>query len=155
MSNEELQPQPEDQVTTDGVLTDDAEVADEDAELSFSPEDHEKRPGAERYYEAGGRRKNVTARIRVFTRKSTDTAPENEALITINDKPYREYFTEESLRDVVELPLKKLKSLNRFKATVRISGGGVAGQADAIKFGLSRALVLFDSNFSKKLRKAG
>jgi small subunit ribosomal protein S9 len=51
--------------------------------------------------------------------------------------------------------LRKLKSLNRFKATVKVSGGGIHGQADAVKTGLSRALVLFDANFSKKLRKAG
>ena len=112
--------------------------------------------GPEKYYEAIGRRKEATARVRVLTKKATDKqAFEEKAIITINGKPYFEYFNNAKLQGVVEAPLKKLKSLNRFKATVMVRGGGMAGQADAIKFGFSRALVLFDINFSKKLRKAG
>ncbi|OGN27809.1 MAG: 30S ribosomal protein S9 [Candidatus Yanofskybacteria bacterium RIFCSPLOWO2_01_FULL_49_25] len=103
-----------------------------------------------------GRRKNATARVFVLTKKSSDKQPsEDRAIITINDKPYVEYFTSYQHQAMVESPLRKLKSLNRFKATVRVHGGGSSGQADAIKFGLSRALVLFDPNFAKKLRKAG
>jgi small subunit ribosomal protein S9 len=110
----------------------------------------------EKYYEAVGRRKEAVARVRVYTRKSTDVQlSEDKALITVEGKPYYEYFKDPRLQHIVESPLKKLKSLNRFKATIKLSGGGVRGQADAIKFGLSRALVLFDPNFSKKLRKAG
>lgn len=116
----------------------------------------EKESKAEKYYEAVGRRKEATARVRVYTKKSTDLQPsEDQAIIVINDKPYFEYFNSPALQEMVDAPLKKLKSLNRFKATVKVKGGGMAGQADAIKFGLSRALVLFDPNFSKKLRKAG
>jgi len=112
--------------------------------------------GPEKYYESVGRRKESTARVRVFTKKSTDNqASEEKALIIVNGKPYFEYFRTPQLQSVIEAPLKKLKSLNRFKATVKVSGGGTRGQADAIKFGLSRALVLFDPNFSKKLKKAG
>ena len=121
------------------------------------PAEGERTPsGAEKYYEAVGRRKEAVARIRVFTRKSTDAqVSDDKALITIDGRPYYEYFRDPRLQSVVESPLKKLKSLNRFKATIKISGGGMRGQADAIKLGLSRALVLFDTNFSKKLRKAG
>ncbi len=112
--------------------------------------------GAEKYYESVGRRKEAVARIRVYTRKSTDNQiSDDKALITIDGTPYYEYFKDQRLQNIVESPLKKLKSLNRFKATIKVSGGGIRGQADAIKFGLSRALVLFDANFSKKLRKAG
>lgn len=112
--------------------------------------------GAEKYYEAVGRRKEAVARIRVYTRKSTDNqVSDDKALITIDGKPYYEYFKSPRLQNIVESSLKKLKSLNRFKATIKVSGGGIRGQADAIKLGLSRALVLFDANFSKKLRKAG
>lgn len=119
-------------------------------------EDEAKETRVEKYYESVGRRKEATARVRVFTKKSTDVQQfENKAIITVNNKPYYEYFKPSYLQDVVDAPLKKLKSLNRFKATVKIKGGGLHGQADAVKFGLSRALVLFDSNFSKKLRKAG
>lgn len=110
----------------------------------------------EKYYESVGRRKEATARIRVYTKKSTDIQPSEErAIIIVNNKPYIDYFRSLSLQDIVDAPLRKLKSLNRFKATVKVSGGGMHGQADAIKFGLSRALVSFDPNFSKKLRKAG
>lgn len=113
-------------------------------------------PGAEKYYEAVGRRKEAVARVRVYTRKSTDAqVSDDKAIITVDGKPYCEYFKDPRLQIIVESPLRKLKSLNRFKATVKLYGGGIRGQADATKFGLSRALVLFDPNFSKKLRKAG
>ncbi len=130
-------------------------VEDQDLpEIVDIPEEEGK--GPEKYYEAVGRRKEATARVRVFTKKSTDKqASEDKAIILINQKPYFEYFNSVKLQAVIEAPMKKLKSLNRFKATVTVNGGGQSGQADAIKFGLSRALVLFDVNFSKKLRKAG
>ncbi|MBI2063415.1 MAG: 30S ribosomal protein S9 [Candidatus Yanofskybacteria bacterium] len=114
------------------------------------------RPAAEKYYESIGRRKRAVARVRVYTKKSTDAqVSEDKALIIVNDKPYNEYFRTSELQNTVEAPLKKLKSLNRFKATAKVFGGGTSGQAGAIKLGLSRALVLFDQNFSKKLRKSG
>lgn len=116
----------------------------------------EKTAGPEKYYESIGRRKEAQARVRVYTKKSTDNqVSEDKAIVIVNGKPYQEYFRTSELQSIVEAPLKKLKSLNRFKATVKVRGGGVHGQADAIKFGLSRALVLFDQNFSKKLRKSG
>jgi len=114
------------------------------------------KPGIEKYYESIGRRKESTARVRVYTKKSTDVqVSDEEALITVNDKPYKEYFKTNRLQNMVEAPLRKLKSLNRFKATVKVSGGGISGQADAVKHGLARGLVLFDINFAKKMRKAG
>ncbi len=119
-------------------------------------EEKRERTGPEKYYEAVGRRKEAVARVRVYTRKSTDAqVSDDKAIITIDGKPYYEYLRDPRLRAIIESPLKKLKSLNRFKATVKLYGGGIRGQADAIKLGLSRALVLFDINFSKKLRKAG
>ena len=119
-------------------------------------EEQEQAKGPEKYYEAVGRRKEATARVRLLTKKSTDKQEvEDKAIISVNGKPYFEYFNDRKLQGVVESPMKKLKSLNRFKATVNVQGGGMVGQANAIKAGLSRALVLFDINFSKKLRKAG
>lgn len=111
--------------------------------------------GSEKYFEAVGRRKESIAQVRLFTRKSSDPVQEDKALITINKKNYTDYFSDKNLHSIVESPLKKLKSLNRFKATVKVSGGGLAGQADAIKHGLARTLILFDANFRKKLRKSG
>ena len=132
-------------------------MADEDVILNeekFKEAETEK--GPEKFFEAVGRRKEATARVRVLTKKSSDKQPDEAvALIMVNDKPYTEYFNSQQLQNIVEGPLRKLKSINRFKATVHVYGGGLAGQADAIKFGLSRALVLFDQNFTKKFRKAG
>lgn len=111
--------------------------------------------GKEKYFQAIGRRKESIARIHLYTKKSTDTVEEEKALVTINGKDYLDYFSDINLRNVVESPLRKLKSLNRFKATVVVHGGGMRGQADAIKHGLARALVEFDLNFRKKLKKSG
>lgn len=109
----------------------------------------------EKYYEAMGRRKESIARVRLYTKKATDQATEEKALITVNGKDYRDYFSDAGLWEVVESPLKKLKSVNRFKATVVVYGGGKSGQANAIKHGLARTLVDFDNNFRKKLKKSG
>lgn len=111
--------------------------------------------GPEKYYETVGRRKESIARVRLFTKKSTDITGEEMAIVTVNKKNYTEYFTDVNLQHIVESPLRKLKSLNRFKATVMVHGGGIAGQAGAIKHGISRALELFDPNFRKKLKKSG
>ena len=112
--------------------------------------------GKEKYYETVGRRKEAIARVRLFTKKSTDTTSDDEkALVTVNNKTYTDYFSDVNLQHVVESPLRKLKSLNRFKATVMVNGGGISGQADAVKHGISRALIMFDTNFRKKLKKSG
>ena len=110
---------------------------------------------SEKYFEAVGRRKESVARVRLYTKKSTDTVEEEKALVIVNGKDYTEYFSDVNLRNIVESPLRKLKSLNRFKATVVVHGGGMSGQAGAIKHGISRALVEFDLNFRKKLKKSG
>ncbi|MEK7536961.1 MAG: 30S ribosomal protein S9 [Patescibacteria group bacterium] len=109
----------------------------------------------ERYLEAVGRRKESVARVRLFTKKAGDKFPEDKGLISINQKPYQEYFKDLFLQNEVEEPLKKLKSLDRFKGSVKVGGGGLKGQAEAIRLGISRALVLFDINYKKKLKKFG
>jgi len=115
--------------------------------------------GPEKYFETVGRRKESIARVRLFTKKSTDVVngngSEEKAIISVNQKNYTDYFTDVNLQHIVESPLRKLKSINRFKATVIVNGGGIAGQAGAIKHGISRALELFDANFRKKLKKSG
>src|SRR3990167_9520139 len=115
-----------------------------DDENVLFPEEGEVKEGEEKFYQAVGRRK-----------KSTDQVKSDQALITVNDKNYSDYFTDSNLKLVVESALRKLKSLNRFKATVVVSGGGLSGQAESIRHGMARALILFDVNFKKKLKKAG
>lgn len=109
----------------------------------------------ERYLEAVGRRKESIARVRLFTKKASDKFPEDKGLISVNQKSYQEYFKDPFLQNTVEAPLRKLKSLDRFKGSVMVKGGGLSGQADAIKLGVARALVLFDANYRKKLKKFG
>jgi len=111
--------------------------------------------GKEKYFQAIGRRKESIAQVRLYTKKSTDIAEEEKALVVVNGMDYRKYFSDTNLWNIVESPLRKLKSLNRFKATVVVHGGGSRGQADAIKHGIARALVEFDLNFRKKLKKSG
>ena len=109
----------------------------------------------ETYLEAVGRRKESVARVRLFTKKAGDKFPEDKGLIVVNQKPYQEYFRDFFLQNTVEEPLRKLKSLDRFKGSVKVGGGGLKGQAEAIRLGISRALVLFDANYRKKLKKLG
>lgn len=139
-------------VGEDIVVEDNNIFETEAAEVIETGEKGEKK---EKYYQAVGRRKESVAIVRLFTKKSTDAIDGDYALVRVNDKDYREYFTDKTLQLIVESPLRKLKSLNRFKATVKVNGGGSSGQAGAVKAGLSKALVLFDLNFRKKLKKAG
>lgn len=135
------------------VLAAPATDDDDDVEVVIRDEVDEK--GKEKYYQAIGRRKEAIARVRLFTKKSVDSGKDDRAILTVNGKDYVDYFNDVNLLVRVEAPLRKLKSLNRFKATAIVTGGGMSGQADAVKHGLARALEVFDTNFRKKLKKAG
>jgi small subunit ribosomal protein S9 len=129
----------------------------EDDDVELGPEAVEElAPGAkEKYFESVGRRKRAVARVRLMTRKSGDKAREDAALMQVNGLDYLDYFKDKQLIVRIESPLRRLKSLTRFKVTALVNGGGIAGQADAVRHGISRALELFDANFRKKLKKAG
>ncbi len=101
---------------------------------------------SDRYYEAVGRRKSATARVRIFTKGSG---------ILVNDKDYKEYFPQDELHGGIEAPLKKMKSLEKFRISVKVVGGGLRGQAEAVRHGLSRALIVFNPDFKKRLKRAG
>lgn len=135
------------------LMTSDEVVESGDSETVKTSD--EKNGKKEKYFQAVGRRKESIAIVRLFTKKSTDNIEGDHALVIVNDKDYRQYFSDKMLQSIVESPLRKLKSANRFKATVKVNGGGLSGQADAIKHGLSRTLVMFDQNFRKKLKKSG
>lgn len=105
-----------------------------------------------RYYEAVGRRKRATARVRLFTCRPFES---QKAEIEVNGKSYTDFFPILELQQLVVSPLQKMKSVNRFRVTVRVKGGGIRGQAEAIRHGLARALVKFNPDFSKKLKRAG
>lgn len=129
----------------------------EEDDIDLGPEAVEElEPGAkEKYFESVGRRKRAVARVRLMTRKSGDKVREDGALLTVNGQDYIEYFKDKQLIVRIEAPLRRLKSLTRFKVTVLVNGGGISGQADAVRHGISRALEIFDGNFRKKLKKAG
>src|SRR4030042_754989 len=93
------------------------------------------------------------ARVRLFTSSPTQSIGEGNFLI--NNRPYKEYFPTVNLQRVLESPFSRLKSLSRFGGSVKVKGGGQMAQAEAVSNGISRALVLFDINFRKKLKKSG
>lgn len=107
---------------------------------------------AMKYYEAVGRRKRATARVRLFTCRPFE---DKKAKILVNQKSYTDFFPTLQLQEIVASPLQKMKSVNRFKITVKVKGGGIRGQAEAIRHGLTRTLVKFNPDFSKKLKRAG
>lgn len=100
-----------------------------------------------KYFEAVGRRKNATARVRLYT--------QNKKGITINDKPYQDYFKTENLQKVIISPLEKLKCQEKFGFEIKVNGGGLSGQAGAIRHAISRALILLNPYFKKRLKKSG
>lgn len=114
--------------------------------------DDEKGKKSKRYFEATGRRKTSVARVRLFTIKPFE---EDEGKITVNGKFYKQYFPTLELQQIAEASLRRLKSLNRFEAVAKISGGGVKSQVEALRHGLARVLILFNADFRKKLKKAG
>jgi small subunit ribosomal protein S9 len=103
-----------------------------------------------RYIEAIGRRKRATARVRIWQNDS-----QKDFNILINDIGYKEYFKDIEFQKIVEAPLKKIKGQKVYKVTVQVKGGGKRGQAEAIRLGLSRALVLLNPEWKPKFKKAG
>jgi len=117
------------------------------------PEKKNKEKKNNKYYEAVGRRKRAVARVRLFSVGPSQSI--NAGNFIVNNKPYKEYFPIFSLQKVIESPFVKLKAIAQFRGTVKVRGGGPSGQAEAIRHGIARALVLFDESFRKKLKKAG
>lgn len=102
---------------------------------------------AARYTEAVGRRKTSTARVRVVE------APKDS--IVVNGKDVATYFPTKELQDIVSGALSKSKVVGKFAITVKVVGGGVHSQAEALRHGLSRALVVIDLETKKRLKKLG
>lgn len=100
----------------------------------------------DQYFYGLGRRKSATARVRLQSGKGA---------VVINDKPAEEYFADSKylLRKLSE-PFAVLQQENKFDISVRVSGGGHIGQAEAIRLGVSKALVELDENLKGTLKKA-
>ena len=99
----------------------------------------------ETYYSTG-RRKSSSARV--FLKKGSGN-------IVINNRTLDKYFGRETGRMIVQQPLEKLDMRKIFDITVSVSGGGISGQAGAIRHGITRALIKYDEGLRKTLRQAG
>ena len=98
------------------------------------------------YFYGTGRRKSSVARVRVYA---------GTGKITINDRDIDDYFGLETLKLIVRQPLALTDTAEKFDIICRVGGGGVTGQAGAIRHGISRALLQYDENLRPALKKAG
>ncbi len=101
----------------------------------------------ERYFEAVGRRKTATARVRI--------TPATKASFIVNDKLLSEYFPVVDLQSTASESFDKQKLEKKFAVIAKVSGGGIAAQAEAIRHGVTRALVEFDAELRTPLKKLG
>jgi small subunit ribosomal protein S9 len=97
-------------------------------------------------YNATGRRKSSIAQV--FMTPGTGT-------ITINKKPLDQYFPYETMKMIVQQPLNLVAVMGKYDINIRVKGGGVSGQAGAIRHGISRALLVVNSDFRGQLKKEG
>jgi small subunit ribosomal protein S9 len=93
-----------------------------------------------------GRRKRAVARVKLML---------GQGIITVNDKPAEEYFPRPTLMQIVRQPLDVTQSGSRFDVRVKAEGGGVTGQAGAVRHGIARALVEMDESLKETLRRNG
>lgn len=100
-----------------------------------------------KYIEAVGRRKTSSARVRI--------TPASKFSISINDREFENYFPTAELRKTVKSAFDILDMDQKFSVTAHLVGGGVSAQADALRHGISRALIIFDETLRGKLKSAG
>lgn len=98
------------------------------------------------FFAGTGRRKRAVARVRL--------AP-GQGVITINKKPADDYFSRPSLLQLIHQPFEVTQTASRFDVYVKTEGGGIAGQAGAVRHGIARALLEMDETLRSALRKAG
>ena len=97
-------------------------------------------------YRAVGRRKESTARVQLIPGKGD---------IRVNGKPYEKYFLRETDRIIIRQPLVATESAAKYNIVANLRGGGLTGQAGALRHGISRALVLAEASLKDILRKQG
>jgi small subunit ribosomal protein S9 len=97
-------------------------------------------------YYGTGRRKSSTARV--YLRPGAGQ-------VVINRKPFEQYFPNETLRMVIRQPLQLTETTAKFDIVVNVAGGGPAGQAGAIRHGITRALIEFNADLRPPLKQAG
>ena len=97
-------------------------------------------------YYATGRRKSAVARV--FLRPGT-------GVITVNHREFNAFFVAEALRTQIKQPLVLTETADKFDVLTTVAGGGVSGQAGAVKLGIARALLVFNAELRKRLKKSG
>ena len=100
-----------------------------------------------KYIEAVGRRKTSTARVRILSASKTS--------FNVNGKDSKDYFKTEDQRRLIHDPIMKGKPGSKWDIEVKVMGGGIHSQAEAVRHGLSRALVLSDGELRGKLKTLG
>lgn len=98
------------------------------------------------FFYGTGRRKSSVARVRLYN---------GSGAVTINNRDIDDYFGLETLKLIVRQPLELTGTTGKFDIVVNVGGGGVSGQAGAIRHGISRALLQYDENLRPALKKAG
>lgn len=98
------------------------------------------------FYYSTGRRKSATARV--FLKRGSGQ-------ITVNNRPFEDFFGREASRLIVRQPLVSTGLVERFDVSATVSGGGLSGQADALRHGIARALLVYDQALRSTLRKGG
>jgi small subunit ribosomal protein S9 len=101
---------------------------------------------AKTYTWGTGRRKTAVARVRLSS---------GEGRILVNDRPWDEYFPTRDTREAVRQPLVAVEAASKFDVAATVHGGGIEGQADAVRHGLARALLKVDASLAPKLRESG
>ncbi len=99
-----------------------------------------------KYVEGVGRRKTATARVRLS---------KGEGAMTVNEKPFKEYFQSPELGEKALQPLTSLKLGSDFGISAKVQGGGIHAQAEAVRHGLARALTILDPELKTQLRSLG
>jgi len=97
-------------------------------------------------FDAVGRRKTSTARVRMMP---------GEGKVVVNTQPLPDYFKRETLKMIIEQPLQLTETLGKYDIYANVLGGGLTGQAGAVRHGIARALLKINDEFRKKLKAAG
>jgi len=126
--------------TTKKIVAPKAKIAKEEKSVSeFSGE----------YFYAIGKRKTAVAQIRIYPSKK------EEKKVIVNGKDLKEYLPLKRLQDVVVSPFATCGQADKFDVSVKVDGGGINAQADAMRLGVSRALIVFNPDFRKSLKVVG
>ncbi|KXK11732.1 MAG: 30S ribosomal protein S9 [Microgenomates bacterium OLB23] len=112
------------------------------------------------YYESIGRRKSAIARVRLYLSSAKAKLPKSMAEakkgeVYVNKMLVQEYFPGEVYKKEYLMPLALTENVNRFIISTLVRGGGIQGQLDALKLGISRALEMVDAENRAKLKPAG